>query len=218
VLRKLDYALEEAKHINIRFCESNLRRLLLSCVKGASLTELAQLPKLLELLRKLSEIVPLSEIRCKEYSTPLVRGWCNRYNERTRKFSEKLRKITEMLQELNLSKIDQLEELRRDAERIKEDVEKYRRNLISRIRKIIESPPISVESFEEVLKLFDRGIAELKLTPEQQRILELLSERREIGLEELVNKLQEEGISEVSLLHSLYDLCFRGIVKCLVEL
>jgi len=218
ILLEFDKALDEAEHIRIKFYKGDLRDLILSCAKEKHITELRQLPKLLGLLRRLSKLESSPEIECKKYSTPLVRGWCNRYNEQLRKLLEMLEEIADTLQRLNLTNIDNLEDLCKKAEKAREEVEKYCRNIISRVFRIIGRPPAEIKSFKELLEFADKGVAELRLTPVQQHILVLLSEKQMTNLEELINELKSNGIDEVEALCSLYNLCSKGIVRCTAEL
>lgn len=217
-LLKYDEALSRAGRIKISFYEGDLHDLVSSCIKGRHLRELDQLPDLLQVLEDLSRLEPPRGVDCGRYRMPLVVGWCRRYNERLRRFLDLLKSTADILRKFDLAMISELKDLNKSLKDAEEDIKGYCEELASRIYRIAKLHPSLPREFEKLLEVADERVAELRLSSTQQRILELLAEKRNMSLEELVNKLQGEGLRGEEVLTPLYDLCFKGIVKCTAEL
>ena len=219
LLLKLDVALSEVKDVRIQFIEGDLFSLVWNSIKEKRISELERLPKLIQVLKIVSGIEPLPKVSCEDYYSLVVRRWCNTYNKLIERFLRLLKELTDLLHKLDISMVNELYDLYDRINKVRDEIEKYRKSVKDRASRVIKRFPL-VEDFNALLKFVDEHIRRQQLTSTQQHILEVLSDKGEISLTKLAEELQERGLKVgfEELLRELYDLCLRGIVDCMVRL
>jgi len=218
-LLNVDKALDEIASIDSQIIGVDLHVFVKSKFKEVSFKELEKLISLANLLKDLAKIRKPIRINCEEFSSIIVKKWCNEYNELIDKLENRLNDVKTMLQEFDISKLEKIKEKYSETKESLEYIDFYKNEVFNKAERILKEKLVPLREINDVLRCTDEHVKHEHLEQLHQLILGMLASEGTMEISKLIKNLQKVSQrSHEEILRAVYDLCTRGIITCIVQL